>query len=305
MRKFNNSKCWADCISQKDSFFGKYLLLYIVINFLFIYFFYDFLKAEIINNYVVIFGNYTILFGFICYLISFFSNPGYLDNNVNFDTKCVANNEKYNMLMHQYTGYCQICKCWKPPRAHHCRRCQKCVFKMDHHCFFINNCVGGKNTKAFFLFLLYSFISLSIFCVKNYLALYNIGNTWISEKKKISKINFCMFIFWSLYTLKISLYLELVFNNLKDILVSIMFNFTTIEYLKYKRGRPINKLSGFVRIFNIFPLSLIPFNFNYVGNLLEYCYEEDLSENKYYIKEIMEQEKMIIKDYNISKYYFL
>lgn len=23
---------------------------------------------------------------------------------------------------------------YKPPRAHHCRKCKKCVLKMDHHC---------------------------------------------------------------------------------------------------------------------------------------------------------------------------
>jgi palmitoyltransferase len=34
---------------------------------------------------------------------------------------------------------------WKPPRAHHCRTCKKCVFRMDHHCVWINNCVASHN----------------------------------------------------------------------------------------------------------------------------------------------------------------
>ena len=31
----------------------------------------------------------------------------------------------------------------------HCSECGQCIFKMDHHCPWINNCVGGKNMKFF------------------------------------------------------------------------------------------------------------------------------------------------------------
>ena len=30
--------------------------------------------------------------------------------------------------------YCKRCKAYKPPRAHHCSMCRRCVVKMDHHC---------------------------------------------------------------------------------------------------------------------------------------------------------------------------
>eukprot|EP00268_Persea_americana_P017731 TRINITY_DN1858_c0_g1_i1.p1 TRINITY_DN1858_c0_g1~~TRINITY_DN1858_c0_g1_i1.p1 ORF type:complete len:283 (-),score=23.48 TRINITY_DN1858_c0_g1_i1:465-1313(-) len=52
--------------------------------------------------------------------------------------------------------YCQKCSHYKPPRAHHCRVCRKCVLRMDHHCVWINNCVGHANYKVFFVFVLYS-----------------------------------------------------------------------------------------------------------------------------------------------------
>ncbi|KAM0847597.1 hypothetical protein ACQ4PT_054912 [Festuca glaucescens] len=55
--------------------------------------------------------------------------------------------------------YCQKCGHYKPPRAHHCRVCKRCVLKMDHHCIWINNCVGHENYKIFLVFVLYAVIA--------------------------------------------------------------------------------------------------------------------------------------------------
>ncbi|CAK9300294.1 unnamed protein product [Gordionus sp. m RMFG-2023] len=54
----------------------------------------------------------------------------------------------------EYLQWCNFCKGYKPPRAHHCRRCQRCVMKMDHHCPWINTCVGHFNQKYFIYFLI-------------------------------------------------------------------------------------------------------------------------------------------------------
>ncbi|KAL6841356.1 hypothetical protein ACP4OV_028874 [Aristida adscensionis] len=55
--------------------------------------------------------------------------------------------------------YCQKCGHYKPPRAHHCRVCKRCVLKMDHHCIWINNCVGHENYKIFLVFVLYAVVA--------------------------------------------------------------------------------------------------------------------------------------------------
>lgn len=34
--------------------------------------------------------------------------------------------------------YCNVCEGYKAPRSHHCRKCQRCVMKMDHHCPWLN-----------------------------------------------------------------------------------------------------------------------------------------------------------------------
>lgn len=55
--------------------------------------------------------------------------------------------------------YCSVCQLFKPDHSYHCKICRKCIYRLDHHCAWINNCVGRENTKYFIVFLL--FIPLS------------------------------------------------------------------------------------------------------------------------------------------------
>ena len=70
-----------------------------------------------------------------------------------------------NPLLHLYLTneahkVCPECIIIQPKRARHCTICRMCVFKYDHHCPWLNNCIGARNIGIFYLFLLLLWVDL-------------------------------------------------------------------------------------------------------------------------------------------------
>ena len=47
----------------------------------------------------------------------------------------------------------------KPARTRHCSVCDRCVFNYEHHCPFVNNCIGLENHRYYLLFLIYNIVA--------------------------------------------------------------------------------------------------------------------------------------------------
>lgn len=60
---------------------------------------------------------------------------------------------------------CPDCEVLRTPRSRHCAICNKCVERFDHHCPWINNCVGIHNHNSFMAFLWSLTIILTIITV--------------------------------------------------------------------------------------------------------------------------------------------
>lgn len=84
----------------------------------------------------------------------------------------------------------------QPMRARHCQVCKRCVRRFDHHCPWMENCVGERNHRWFIVYLLVQLLALLwAFGVALYdsLSLGGVGGHFLSSsKEEILKSEMCM-----------------------------------------------------------------------------------------------------------------
>jgi len=61
---------------------------------------------------------------------------------------------------------CPDCKVIRTPRSRHCNICNVCVERYDHHCTWINNCVGIKTHANYLVFICFWWVlCLLVMCI--------------------------------------------------------------------------------------------------------------------------------------------
>jgi hypothetical protein len=63
---------------------------------------------------------------------------------------------------------CEKCHDIKPPRAHHCSLCERCILRMDHHCIWLGTCIGEHNYKSFILILVYAMALCAFYVLSSF-----------------------------------------------------------------------------------------------------------------------------------------
>lgn len=97
------------------------------------------------------FGSISIILPYLFLYLSAHSDPGVVTPASH--ARCMSH-YPYDFALFHPGQMCRTCVLLKPPRSKHCSVCKRCVHKMDHHCVFINNCVGYGNQHWFILLLL-------------------------------------------------------------------------------------------------------------------------------------------------------
>lgn len=107
----------------------------------------------------------TLVFGF--WMVTMSTDAS--DSNVKLYQQLVerADLENLKVLKEQAPFQCVLCNGYVAAKTKHCGQCQKCVCGFDHHCDWLNNCIGAKN-YGYFIGLVVSEFTLSILSIGFY-----------------------------------------------------------------------------------------------------------------------------------------
>lgn len=237
--------CWADYLEDKNSFFGKLIFGYVTVNcsvaMMVIFWSANALRRLLETTehlacaFLVEVLSWAARLDFLLlvssYLYCYFSDPGYV-------RQCPP----------QSPRLCPACAQWKPPRAHHCSRCNRCVFKMERHCHFINNCVGVRNVKSYALFL-----CAFIFFIVLFMLSVPLGLTLLASREPalarsplfLAQLSLC-----SALGLQACFFFSYVYELLEETFQNIVQNRTAVERRQnvfganIRKGRAVSKVFG-------------------------------------------------------------
>jgi hypothetical protein len=119
--------------------------------------------------------------------------------------------------------FCESCVSVQRIPSKHCKLCEHCCVKFDHHCLFISKCVGGKNHRMFVYFLISTLVCCSIFVYHIYLSIVQAKENLATRNENLSpneKIGLFYFLFAS--ELHVKLVTLFIINGFGIIMISLL-----------------------------------------------------------------------------------
>ena len=175
----------------------------------------------------------------ICHFRATITSPGIVFDGWNNDLKNIYEISHQNNMLNENEKnlFCQKCSKKRPGRAHHCKICNQCILKMDHHCPWIANCVGHGNQKYFYTFLFYATIGDLIASIILIMKCCDINSAAFSNKTRYDNdyagiIDSLILIFCTGLAISMTIGIGFLFVMQTRF---IMYNSTTIECRKYSK----------------------------------------------------------------------
>ena len=205
----------------------------------------------VINKNKIIYFLFQIIFFIITIIISLiciFSSPGILPMNINNKQKKNYKNtniiykfkKKYYVLQGRLfkLKVCSTCLITRPLGSTHCKKCNACIEKIDHHCPWVGNCIGINNYRYFYYYL----CSFNIFTIIDIISDIQFLNSKSNNCKNQKTIKIICIIFLSLNCLIFLFLISLLISHT----IYVWYGETTYMRIKMKNllslfGNPFNK----------------------------------------------------------------
>ena len=122
--------------------------------------------------------------------------------------------------------FCESCLIVASSPTKHCKLCEACCSKFDHHCLFINKCVGLKNHRPFMWFLIVT-ISCTVYFLYNVYSYFVDFSVKLEEKNMLKSANEKYSLVYYMFTMTNQLWLAMLFlmNCLTVMMVSFLLYF--------------------------------------------------------------------------------
>lgn len=191
-----------------------------------------------------------------------------------------------NQLIFFKNKFCHTCQAVKPARSKHCSTCGHCYLLYDHHCVWVNNCIGLRNYKWFMLFLFANINMLAYGDVLCYAALSpqikSLNGMWqvITKTTDANKVTGIFVILCSIF-----------------VVIAIMF--TTLQFRYIYLGVTTNELDKWSEIEHLISYGIL---FKVDPPINDEPYVEKASYNGRVVYISLKDEKVLIDANNESQF---